>query len=105
MRRFYRSRRDRLLACLTSALPELVTEGAAAGLHVTLRLPDRIDAKGEARIIDHLRRHGVATEGLGRYSTTCAGPRRLFIGYGRIADSAIEPSVRILAEAIREAAL
>lgn len=104
MRRFYRDRRDRLLSCLASALPELATEGAAAGLHVTLRLPDRIDAAGEARIIDHLRRHGVATEGLGRYSTTCAGPRRLFIGYGRIADSAIEPSIRILASAIRQLA-
>ena len=82
----------------------MATEGAAAGLHVTLRLPDAIDAAGEARIVARLRRHGVATEGLGRYSRTCTGPRRLFIGYGRIADSAIEPSIRILASAIREAA-
>ena len=103
MRRFYRDRRDRLLSCLASALPGLATEGAAAGLHVTLRLPEWIDADGEARIVAHLRRHGVATEGLGRYSRTCAGPRRLFIGYGRIADSAIEPSIRILADALREA--
>jgi GntR family transcriptional regulator/MocR family aminotransferase len=105
MRRFYRDRRDHLLSCLASALPDLATEGAAAGLHVTLRLPLRIDAAGEAHIVAYLRRHGVATEGLGRYSTTCAGPRRLFLGYGRIADSGIEPSVRILAEAVREAAV
>lgn len=102
MRRFYRDRRARLLSCLMSALPDLITEGAAAGLHVTLRLPERIDAAGEARIVAQLQRHGVATEGLGRYSTTCSGPRRLFIGYGRIGDSAIEPSVRILADAVRE---
>jgi len=104
MRRYYRDRRDRLLSCLASALPGLVTEGAAAGLHVTLRLPGRIDAAGEARIVQHLRRHGVASEGLGRYSKTCAGPRRLFIGYGRIADSAIEPSIRIVARAVQDAA-
>jgi GntR family transcriptional regulator / MocR family aminotransferase len=42
----------------------------------------------------------VATEGLGRYSQTASGPRRLFIGYGRISDSAIAPSIRILADAI-----
>ena len=103
MRRFYRDRRDRLLSSLASALPDLATEGAAAGLHVTLRLPDAVDAAGEARIVAHLQRHGVATEGLGRYSSTCPGPRRLFIGYGRIADSGIAPSIDIVARAVREA--
>ena len=104
MRRIYRVRRDLVLSSLAAELPELRTEGAAAGLHVTLRLPEHIDAAGEALIVAKLRRHGLATEGLGRYSATAAGPRRLFIGYGRIADSAIEPSVKVLAEAIRTAA-
>lgn len=102
MRRHYRDRRSRLLACLSASLPDLEVEGAAAGLHVTLRLPDAIDAAGEAAIVASLRARGVATEGMGRYSSTGAGPRRLFIGYGRIAESGIEPSVDALALAIRD---
>jgi GntR family transcriptional regulator/MocR family aminotransferase len=101
MRRVYRERRNLLLTCLAEALPELEIEGAAAGLHVTLRLPDDIDAGAEAAILAGLRRRGLATEGLGRYSLTAAGPRRLFLGYGRISESSIAPSARMLASAIR----
>jgi GntR family transcriptional regulator/MocR family aminotransferase len=104
MRRLYRNRRSRLLSCLGEELPELAIEGAAAGLHVTLRLPETFDAAAEAVLIDRLRRHGVATEGLGRYSQTAAGPRRLFLGYGRLSESAIHPSVKLLAETIRRGA-
>lgn len=100
MRRLYRDRRSRLLSCLVETLPAFEIEGAAAGLHVTLRFPEKIDSAGEAAIIAHARRRGLVTEGLGRYSQTAAGPRRLFLGYGRIANSAIEPSIRVLADAI-----
>ena len=100
MRRLYRDRRNRLLSCLATLLPGLVVEGAAAGLHVTLRLPDEVDAAGEAAILAAVRRRGLATEGLGRYSTTAAGPRRLFLGYGRLVESSIEPGLKVLAEAI-----
>jgi GntR family transcriptional regulator/MocR family aminotransferase len=101
MRRLYRERRDRLVACLAAALPQLEIEGVAAGLHVTLRLPDALD---EGDVVEALRRRGVATEGLGRYSRTATGPRRLFLGYGRISESAIEPAVHALVEAIGVAA-
>ncbi len=101
MRRIYRERRNLLLTCLTEALPELEIEGAAAGLHVTLRLPGDIDASGEAAILAGLRRRGLATEGLGKYSSTAGGPRRLFLGYGRISESSIAPSARMLASAIQ----
>lgn len=101
MRRIYRERRNMLLACLAEALPELEIEGAAAGLHLTLRLSDDIDASGEAAILAGLRKRGLATEGLGKYSSTAAGPRRLFLGYGRISESSIAPSARMLASAIR----
>jgi GntR family transcriptional regulator/MocR family aminotransferase len=100
MRALYRDRRHLLLSCLAEALPGFETEGSAAGLHVTLRLPEDIDAEGETAIVAGLRRHGLATEGLHRYSRTAAGPRRLFLGYGRIVPSAIAPGVRIVAKAI-----
>jgi GntR family transcriptional regulator/MocR family aminotransferase len=101
MRRLYRHRRGLLLACLAEELPGFEIEGAAAGLHVTLRLPESFDAAREAALIERLRRRGLATEGLGRYSTTATGPRRLFLGYGRLTESAIQPSVKLVAEAIR----
>ena len=98
MRRLYRDRRNHLLTRLREALPGLEVEGAAAGLHITLQLPQDVDAGGEAAILAALLRRGVATEGLGRYSATAAGPRRLFLGYGRISESGIDHSVRILSE-------
>ncbi|HWU72181.1 MAG TPA: PLP-dependent aminotransferase family protein [Sphingomonas sp.] len=103
MRRHYRERRDQLLAALSRLIPGISIEGAAAGLHVTVRLPDTIDATGEAGIVDHLRTRGIAIEGTARYSATPGGPRRLFIGYGRIAESGIEPSIAVLAQAVDQA--
>jgi GntR family transcriptional regulator/MocR family aminotransferase len=101
MRRLYRERRKCLLDCLTEALPQLSVEGADAGLHVTLRLPDEIEEAEEMAIVTSLQRRGLATEGLGRYSATAEGPRRLFLGYGRISESGIRKGVTLLAEAIR----
>ncbi|MEZ2332391.1 PLP-dependent aminotransferase family protein [Mesorhizobium sp. RCC_202] len=105
MRRIYRDRRDLLLGFLKRELPELSIEGAAAGLHVTVRLPPHFTAANEAGVVAFLRDRGLATEGLGRYTENASGPRRLFIGYGRIADSAIGPSIRLLAAAVRSFAL
>jgi len=100
MRRLYRDRRDRLIDRLARVLPGLEIEGAAAGLHVTLRLPAAIDEAGEMAIVAALGRRGVATEGLSRYSRTATGPRRLFLGYGRASDSAIDQGVEVLADIV-----
>ncbi|MGX5828226.1 MocR-like pyridoxine biosynthesis transcription factor PdxR [Mesorhizobium sp. 43Arga] len=103
MRRIYRDRRKHLLDCLAAELPELEIEGTAAGLHVTLRLPSELTRADEAEIVSGLRERGLATEGLGRYSLAAEGPRRLFVGYGRITDGAIASGVRLLAKAVRAA--
>jgi len=100
MRRFYRDRRNLLLSRLREVLPGLEVEGAAAGLHLTLRLPREIDVAGETALLARLRGRGLSTEGLARYSATAIGPRRLFLGYGRISESGIEQSVRLLGEAL-----
>lgn len=100
MRRLYRDRRNHLLSRLAEALPGLEVEGAAAGLHVTVRLPGEIDADAETAILAALLRRGLAAEGLRRYSDTAAGPRRLFLGYGRISESGIDHSIQILSEVI-----
>lgn len=102
MRRLYRDRRNHLVSSLRAAMPGLEVEGAAAGLHLTLRLPDAVDADGETAILAALRRRGVATDGLGRYSATAAGPRRLFLGYGRISERGIDLSVKVLSEVLAD---
>ncbi|WP_457311711.1 MocR-like pyridoxine biosynthesis transcription factor PdxR [Sphingomonas sp. UYAg733] len=102
MRRVYRDRRNHLLTRLRMAMPGLEVEGAAAGLHLTLRLPDAVDADGEAAILAALLRRGFATDGLSRYSATAAGPRRLFLGYGRISESGIDLSVKVLSEVVAD---
>lgn len=70
---------------------------------MTLRLPSELTRADEAQIVSGLRERGLATQGLGRYSLTAEGPHRLFVGYGRITDSAIASSVRLLAKAVRAA--
>jgi len=97
MRRLYRQRRDVLVDAIDHALPGMKIEGAAAGLHLTLRLPDGLD---EAQLLADLRRRGVATEGLAHYAQTPLRPGRLFLGYGRASESALRLAVRALAEAM-----
>jgi GntR family transcriptional regulator / MocR family aminotransferase len=90
MRVRYRRRRDALIAAFERELPELGIGGAAAGLHLTLALPEGGDAEA---IVARAAARGVAVLG-------CA-PSLLFVGYANIADAAIEPAVAALAEAVR----
>ena len=48
MRVRYRARRDALVAALAEELPEATVHGIAAGLHVTVELPDGLDEGGRA---------------------------------------------------------
>jgi GntR family transcriptional regulator / MocR family aminotransferase len=95
MRLRFRRRRDALLAALARRLPDLEVGGAAAGLHVTLAMPDgastdAVVAAAEAR--------GVALFGAAHTSRPL-----LLVGYANIADAAIEPGVAALAEAVAAA--
>ncbi len=99
LRPIYRRRRDTLLASLARHLPELVTTGAAAGLHVLAWLPDGAD---EAGITAAAEEAGIAISGL-TPRRVAPGPPGLIFGYGGIAESAIERGVALLAEVIRRA--
>jgi GntR family transcriptional regulator/MocR family aminotransferase len=92
----YRRRRDRLVAALGRHVPDARPEGAAAGLHLLLRLPPEA---GEDAVVDRARAAGVRVTGLAEHRLRPAGPA-LVLGYGRIAEAAIEPGVRALAAAI-----
>jgi GntR family transcriptional regulator / MocR family aminotransferase len=92
----YRRRRDALVAALARHLPELCPHGAAAGLHLLVDLPADLD---ERALVAAAESRGVGLDGLAPHS---ARPRRpaVILGYGRIAEPAIEPGVRALAAAI-----
>ena len=97
MRRIYRARRDVLMQAIGEYLPEAEPKGIAAGLHVTLHLPRRVD---EAKLCRTVAKRGVAIEGMTKYRLSRAGPPALLLGYGRATEASLLSAVRILAEAI-----
>ena len=92
-RRRYRAQRDALLEAAAELLPELRPEGAAAGLHVVLRLPPGADADDVARAAA---RAGVAVDPL-------EGPRpALLVGYANVPAESVRPALSALARALRD---
>lgn len=98
MRTRYRRRRDLLVAALADALPEATVRGIAAGLHATVELPAGDD---EDAILEqaHSRRIDLTTMG-SFWAAPGSGPPTLLLGYGQIAEHAIAPAVRALADAV-----
>jgi GntR family transcriptional regulator / MocR family aminotransferase len=70
--------------------------GVAAGLHLVAHLPAGHD---EAAVLEAARARGLDLQGLTEHRLV-PGPPALLLGYGRIAEPAIEPGVRELATAI-----
>ena len=101
MRARYRSRRDTLVDALTRALPEAAVRGVAAGLHVTVQLPDG-DSEQTIREQAHLRR--VELETMADYRPDARGrPPVLLLGYAQMPEPTIRAGVHELAEAVRAA--
>jgi GntR family transcriptional regulator / MocR family aminotransferase len=92
-RAVYRARRDRLVEALARHLPDAAPAGIAAGLHMVVRLPPGTD---EPAVLEAARGRGIALYGLGEHSIADAPPA-LLLGYGRIAEPAIEPGIEELA--------
>jgi GntR family transcriptional regulator/MocR family aminotransferase len=92
----YRRRRDALVDALARHLPDVRPRGAAAGLHLLVDLPAHVD---EAALVAGAESRGVGLDSLAPHS---AGPHppAVILGYGRIAEPAIEPGVRALAAAL-----
>jgi GntR family transcriptional regulator/MocR family aminotransferase len=101
MRVRYRARRDAFVEALGEELPEAVVRGVAAGLHVTVELPDTDD---EAAIRAEAQARRIAIETMIDYRPEGAGdPPTLMLGYAKIPEAAIRAGVRELAEAVRAA--
>jgi GntR family transcriptional regulator/MocR family aminotransferase len=101
MRACYRSRRDALVDALTHALPETTVLGAAAGLHVTVRLPD---GDNERAIREEAHHRRIELETMADYRPASRGrPPTLLLGYAQMPESAIRAGVHELAKAVRAA--
>ncbi len=101
MRARYRSRRDALVDALAEALPEAAVRGVAAGLHVTVELPDGDD---EQAIREEAHDRRVELETMADYRPDANGrPPVLLLGYAQMPESAIRAGVHELATAVRAA--
>ena len=101
MRARYRSRRDALDRRAHRTLPEAAVSGVAAGLHVTLQLPDGDRRAGDPR---GGTRRSVELETMDDYRPdTRSRPPILLLGYAQMPESAIRAGVRELAKAVRAA--
>jgi GntR family transcriptional regulator/MocR family aminotransferase len=99
MRRRYQTRREALLRALAHWLPEGRTGGDEAGLYELVELPGDVS---ESALLASAAERGVGVEGLSLHRFTPGGPPGLVLGYGNLAEPAIEQGVRLLGEALAE---
>jgi GntR family transcriptional regulator/MocR family aminotransferase len=97
-RQVYRQRRDALVAAVGRRLSGLRLDGAAAGLHVLLRLPDDVDDVAIARTAAG---REMRVEPLSPMSLVDAPDRGLVLGYSRLPVERIDGAVAGLAEVMR----
>ncbi len=96
-RHVYRRRRDGLVAALSVRLPGLRVEGAAAGLHVLLRLPDRVD---DVALACEAAGRGIGVRALSPMQLAGSPQRGLLLGYGRLTVDRIGDAVEALAAVV-----
>jgi GntR family transcriptional regulator / MocR family aminotransferase len=99
MRLRYQRRREALISALERWLPEGHVAGANAGLFELVRLPEDVP---EPQLLRLAAERGVGAEGLSWHRFTPHGPPGLVLGYGNLAEPAIEQGVRLLGEALAE---
>jgi GntR family transcriptional regulator/MocR family aminotransferase len=98
-RQVYRRRRDLLVEALARHLPGLQVEGAAAGLHVLLRLPAGID---DLTVTELAGAWGIGVRALSAMSLAGQPERGLVLGYGRLGMERVDAAVAALSSVLRE---
>jgi GntR family transcriptional regulator/MocR family aminotransferase len=106
LRAEFRRRRDRLVAALSKAAPDLHTTGVAAGLHVLIDLAD--SGLTERVVADAAAAEGVGVAVLGthwhgRTRTRRRPSQALVVGYARPTPPQFDNAVRALVRALRSA--
>jgi len=101
MRRRYLARRNALLAALGRYLPEAKVLGAAAGVHLTVRLPTDCDVDD---IVREAASRRVRIDPLSWcYTEPDCAPPGLILGYANLTESQIDTGVRSIAAAVARA--
>ncbi|MCD9872320.1 MocR-like pyridoxine biosynthesis transcription factor PdxR [Streptomyces guryensis] len=98
-RKRYRNRRDALVRALAEQLPDAPVSGIAAGLHLLLRLPTRVDT---AIVVEAAAARSLRVADLAAYHATEGhADHGLVLGYGNLADGAVGEAVGLLCATIR----
>jgi GntR family transcriptional regulator / MocR family aminotransferase len=99
MRARYRQRRNTLLSALAQRLPQLRPGDAGAGLYELVTLPQGVS---EPALLSAAGRRGVGLEGLAQHRFADGGAPGIVLGYGSVAEPAIEHGVSVIAQALEE---
>ena len=97
MRPRYRRLRDTLVDRLAEQVPDLVSIGVSAGLHLMTWLPPDLT---EAAVTNAALERGLGVYGLAPYWVDKAGPQGLVFGYGSLTEAAVVEGIDLLADAI-----
>jgi len=97
MRPRYRRLRDTLVDRLAEQVPDLVSIGVSAGLHLMTWLPPDLT---EAAVTNAALERGLGVYGLAPYWVDKAGPEGLVFGYGSLTGAAVVEGIDLLADAI-----
>ena len=100
MRTVYAARRAALLRAIDRHLPDARIGDDRAGLHELVSLPAGLN---EHALVEAARMRGVGIEGLSLHRFSADGSPGLVVGYGGLAEPALERAVALLAEAARNA--
>jgi GntR family transcriptional regulator/MocR family aminotransferase len=100
MRRLYRQRRDALVEALARHLGRhAVVEGASAGMHLALRLPD--DGVADVEIVRRARGQGIVVNALSAHALPGgASVNGLLLGYAQVPVERMDALVARLADTI-----
>jgi GntR family transcriptional regulator/MocR family aminotransferase len=96
MRAVYAGRRARLIAILARHAPGVRLTGLAAGFHAVAHLPAAAD---EQAVVAAARERRVGLYGMRQFrAARAAGPPQLVLGFGQVAERAIEPGIAAVAD-------
>jgi len=96
MRGVYSRRRARLIEALERHAPSVALTGLAAGFHAVAHVPDRVD---EEALIAAAADRRVGLEGMSAFRASgSAVPPQLVLGFGNVAERAIEPGIAAVAD-------
>jgi GntR family transcriptional regulator/MocR family aminotransferase len=93
----YQRRREALLDALAREIPAARPRGTAAGLFELVELPSGVE---EPALVSAAAERGVGLDGLALHRYAAGGAPGIVLGFGSLAEPAIERGIRLLAAAV-----